>query len=124
MTATYTAWASDKDRVRFHTGDTAIATPINSDEDITATITEAGGWRLAVIWLIDARMATLSNIQSFTADWLKIDNEKTIAALTKLREQKCREFGIASIDNISMDTINVYRDDSLATESPDYGTSR
>lgn len=120
MTATYTAWASDKDRVRFHVGDTAIATPINSDEDITATITEAGGWQLAVIWLIDARMASLSNIPSFTADWLRIENDKAIAALTKLREQKCRQFGIASIDNVSMDTINVYRTDSLATESPSY----
>lgn len=98
MTFTYTpAAADDVTRCRFHIGDTDEAAAIFSDEEIQFAIDEAGGWRPAVIWLIQNIIAQISATGSFTADWLKIDAKQAIDGYQALILQKRRELGVKAV---------------------------
>lgn len=119
MTFTYTAFATDKDRVRFHLADTDAAAPIFSDEDINAAITEYSGYKPAVIAFIKYLIALLTQTPDFTADWLKISSSAAIASYRKMLEDKQAEFGISD-GSIAAEGVHVYRYDSDQTEPPDY----
>lgn len=120
MTATYTPFTTDKDRVRFHTGDVDLVAPIFTDEEIVAIITEAGTWQLAVLYCLDNLIARLAATPDFQADWLKVDISKAIANYRALREQKKETFAL-EVGTMTSDPVHVYRLDSEQTTTPVYG---
>ncbi|TXH45974.1 MAG: hypothetical protein E6Q97_30530 [Desulfurellales bacterium] len=119
MTFSYVAFATDKDRVRFHLADTDASAPKFSDEDIAAAITEYGGYKPAVIGFIKYQIMLLSSTPDFTADWLKVSSSSAIASLRKLLDEKLEEFEIVS-GSINTDGVHVYRYDSDQLTPPDY----
>ena len=119
MTFTYSPFSADRDRVRFHIGDTDSAAAMFSDEEIAAIITEAGGWRAAVIYCLESLIASVSG-PDFRADWLTVDNSKARAGYEALLKLKRRAFGLSKY---AANVTHVYRADSNQTSEPDYAAA-
>ena len=79
-------------------------------------IAEEGTWQKAVIAGIQFIIGKLSQ-PDFQADWLKVTNSSARSGYVQLLGEKRRAFGVPAI---TASTVNTYRGDSLATESPDY----
>lgn len=108
-------------RVRFETGDINEAMPIWTDEAITAFLAESGDeWKPAVIMALEGEVARLRRSVNFTADWLKFDASAQLKAAQALLEKKRSEYGLTDAGILDTGAGHVYRQDSLATESPDY----
>lgn len=108
--------ARDIDRVRFHLGDTDLTVPIFSDEEITFLIDESGGYKQAVITMIQSIIAKLSSEPDFKADWLQIDLKRALDGYKTLLKEKRQLFGISAV---TASAQAVYRSDSLMTSVPD-----
>lgn len=111
---------TDRDFVRFHTGDVLAATSLLSDALITSLVSVAGSKERAVIQAIQHKIAILSD-PNFKADWLEIDNASAVKSLQALLTLKRAELGIP---RFSATVTHVYRADSGATEEPDYSDGR
>lgn len=119
MAFTYTPFLTDKDRVRFHIGDTDSTAPIFSDEEINAIITEETRWEKAVLACIDHIIAKLVGTPDFTADWLKVETSKAVAGYRALRNLKADTFGLQA-GTMTSDPGHVYRLDSEQKTPPLY----
>jgi hypothetical protein len=122
MTFTYTPFSTDRDRVRFHIGDTSAAAPIFSDEEIAGIITEVGGWQQAVIECLENIIAKLAGTPNFTADWLTVSTSAALKAYKDLLASKRRKFGIS--EGRTATVTYQYRADSDADSTPDYANER
>jgi hypothetical protein len=111
MAFTYTpsATPSDRDRVRFHVGDTVEAQHYLEDEDIEMLLAEAGTWQRAVIGGLKYIIARLSQ-PNFRADWLQVDHKSAREGYERMLVQKRQEFGIAAI---TATAVSVRRSDSV-----------
>ncbi len=110
---------TDKDRVRFHVNDTDPTAPKWSDELITAVIADQGSWQKAVIALLTDLLFKLSQ-PDFKADWLEVSNQSAAATSVRLLlASKKKELGVTTITS---SFINVYRSDSLLTDTPTYSS--
>lgn len=117
MTFTYTPEAAtDKTRVRWHTGDRVEAVAWNSDEEIQFAIDEEGGWQAAVIVILQNMIVEIAREPDMRADWLQLNWGGSIAALKAALAEKRQKFGIAARTGRSVAT---YRSDSLQTEAPE-----
>lgn len=116
MTATYTAFATDKDRVRFYLGDTVVTAAKFSDEEITAAITEFGAWKVAVLELLNSLIATLSATPNYKADWLQEDIDTATKQLRALHTRLTAQFGV-NTSRVVTSAVHVYRADSLQTNA-------
>lgn len=116
MTFTYAGTlASDREKVRFYTGDT-VSPGYLSDEAIAVLLVDEGGVGGAVVAALQSIAAQLAR-PDFKADWLQVSNaEARKGILAQLAEMR-RKFGQSAI---TASVVNVYRADSLATEEPDY----
>ncbi len=117
MTFTYALPFDDIARVRFHVADTSSATAMFSDEEIQAVLDETGSYKLAVIHLLENRIALLLREPDFKADWLQVTTSTAISGLQGLAEKKRQEFGL---NTISGSAKFMYRIDSGQSEEPDY----
>lgn len=117
MSFSYVPFASDKDRVRFHIGDTNSDAPMYSDAEIHGMIAEAGTWQGAVVMALESIIARLAATPDFTADWLKVDVGSQIEAYQRLLDMKRAEFGLGMIGS---EAVHVYRLDSQQNEPPTY----
>lgn len=117
MTFTYTLPFNDISRVRFHLADTTSATAMFSDEEIQAVLNETGAYKLAVIHLLENRIALLLREPDFKADWLQVTTSAAIAGLQALVAQKRQEFGLNTISGTAK---FMYRVDSGQSAEPDY----
>lgn len=111
---------TNMERVRFHVGDTVSAQAWFSDEEITAIITEAGSWQVAVIACIRHIITRLST-PNFKADWLQVDNETARKGYETMLKEKKNELGVGGI---VASVVHVYRADSAQTEEPDFTEGR
>jgi hypothetical protein len=94
MTATFdAALTTDKDRVRWHIGDTDMSAPKLQDETILAVLIDEGDVGHAVIACLNSLLATLSD-PSFTADWLRVNPDAARNGILMTLIVKRREFGI------------------------------
>ena len=109
---------TDNTRVRYHIQDTDCTAAMFSDEEIAFVIAEEGTFEKATISLIRATIAKLSREPDLTADWLKIDWRRSIAAWEKLLADKTVELGV-TIKRTGRG-LATFRGDSLATEPPDF----
>jgi hypothetical protein len=116
MTATYTPFSTDKDRVRFYLGDTVTTAAKFSDEEITAAISEFGAWRVAVLELLNSLIATLSATPNYKADWLQEDIDTATKQLRALHTRLTAQFGI-NTSRVITRGVAVYRADSLQTDA-------
>lgn len=107
MTFTYTPFAGDRDRVRFHIGDTNANAPIYQDSEIDALIDEMGSWQGAVIAALESLIARLS-VPNFTADWLRIDHESARKGYERLISLKRDQFGLTvfSVEAVQVDRVD------------------
>jgi hypothetical protein len=117
MTATYTAFATNKDRVRFYTGDTDVNNAMNSDETINAAITEFGSYQAASIELLGSTITTLAFDPAFKADWLQVDVAETIKLLQGRQTELRRMWNIQAATTAA---IYTYRKDSQQDQAPTY----
>lgn len=117
MSFSYTPFASNLDRVRFHLGDVDSAAARFQDEEIAATIVEYGDVQSATLALIQSMIARLS-VPDFTADWLKVDSGSARAAYVQLLAAKRAEFGQRL--SLSVGNVHAYRADSGATAEPTF----
>lgn len=118
MTATYTPFLRDSDRVRFHINDTDINTPRFQDEEIDAVIGEAGSWKMAVILLLRNLIMKLSQ-PDFKADWLSVEHRFAREGYQSMLKDKQAELGL-STTTITARAVHTYRPDSDA-QAPQYG---
>jgi hypothetical protein len=117
MTFSYNPFVTDKDRVRFNIGDTDSNTAFLTDEEITAIIADSGNWQPAVIVCLQYMLQKIALVPKFSNGWLTVSSVADSQSIRELLKQKRREFGLPEIQG---DTINTYRVDSAATESPDF----
>jgi hypothetical protein len=107
---------TDLDLVRFYVGDTDSAGYYLEDATITALVTLKGSVGGAVVAGIEYIIRKLSR-PDFRADWLQVSNAEAVKAWERHLAIMRQDFGIPAL---RVDTVNVYRADSLATEEPDY----
>lgn len=116
MTFTYDVSSpTDRERVRFHLGDTDENTAMFSDEEIAWQITEEGTWQKAVISCLHNIAVRAAQDEDIEADWLTLRRRNT--DWDALIRRKQRELGLLTI---SATAKPVYRADSLQTEAPDW----
>jgi hypothetical protein len=89
---------------------------MHSDEEIQFVISEEGGWKPAVIALLQSLIARLSASPDFQADWLRVDASRSVAGYKMLLAEKRALFGIGALRSTSK---AVYRSDSLQADAPD-----
>ena len=108
-------------RVRFETGDIDAAMAIWTDEAITEFLAQSSdSWQAAVIMALEGEVARLRRAVNFTADWLKVDAAANLKAAEALLEKKRAEYGLTNAGTLNTGAGHVYRQDSDATEEPDY----
>jgi hypothetical protein len=117
MTFTYTLPFNDISRVRFHLADTTSSTAMFTDEEIQAVLDETNDYKLAVIQLLENRVALLLREPDFKADWLQVTTSTAITGLQTLVAKKRQEFGLNTVTGSAKFT---YRVDSGQREEPDY----
>jgi enterochelin esterase-like enzyme len=111
VTFTYSPISTDRDRVRFHLGDTDASAPKFSDEEIDAVIVECDGhWKPATLACIRNLIARLSQ-PDFKADWLQVTSGDAIASWRRLYSEKSAEFGLTSGRSFTSGVTNVTRSD-------------
>jgi hypothetical protein len=120
MTFSYSPFTANKDRVRFHIGDTDSTQAWFSDEELTAIITEAGSWQLAVIACLKNMYVRLSSEPTMRADWLQTDYATALKGLDNLIKSKANEFGVAAGRVVTASVVQTYRPDSNQTAEIDY----
>lgn len=128
MTFTYNiASPTDRERVRFHVGDTDSATAIFSDEEIAfvlemvGQVTDNDGtYKDAVIMLIQRIQTMIAHKPDTKADWLSVDWKRSAEHWRVLLAQKRREFNKGF--RVVGEGKTTYRQDSAQTEAPDYST--
>lgn len=118
MTFTYTPLVTDRDKVRFHIGDTDENAFIFSDEEIVAIISMAGSWQAAVITCLRNIIARLAATPSFSADWLRIDPAGAIKTYQSLLVQKQSELELDTGGGLESGVVHIYRADSDMSEEP------
>lgn len=106
---------TDRDRVRFHIGDTDPNAVKFTDEEIAAILTEAGDYQAATLACIRNLIAKLS-IPDFQADWLKVDSSTARKGYLDLLDLKEDEFG----SSISVTAGHTYRPDSRQATAPTF----
>lgn len=117
MAFTYVPFTTDRDRLRFHLGDTDSGVAKFQDEELDAIIIEAGGWQAGVIWCIRSLLAKMQG-PDFRADWIQVSQlEAARKAYERLLKDKQAEFGLG---NIEAGAVHVYRVDSQQRTEPDY----
>jgi hypothetical protein len=117
MTFTFSeSLTTDLSKVRFWVGDTDENGYYLSDATITALLSSEGSVGSATVAGIQYIIAKLSK-PDFRADWLQVSNAEAVRAWERRLIEMRNRFGVAAI---TVDTVNVYRADSLATEEPDY----
>lgn len=104
---------TDRDRVRFHVGDTDATAPILTDEQIAALITEYDDWIGATRAALRYIIAQLTRTPNFQADWLKVDVANTV----KLFRQTLADFEAEFADAYTVEAtaVHTHRADSGAT---------
>jgi hypothetical protein len=111
VTFTFNPIATDRDRVRFHLGDTDASASKFSDEEIDGVLAECdGSYRLATLACIRNLIARLSQ-PDFKADWLQVTNGAAIASWRKLYAEKADEFGLTSGRSFTSGVTNLTRSD-------------
>lgn len=121
MTFTYTEdLDSDRDFVRFHTGDTDSASSFLSDAIITSLLSTYSTPQAAAIAGIRYIITKLST-PNFRADWLQVDTSTARAGYEKMLAEKKNEFGIGGL---SVTVTNTYRADSAQTAESDFSGGR
>lgn len=103
MAFTYTPFASDRDRVRFHIGDTDANAPILQDAQIDALLNEVGSWQQAVITALEYLIAVTSQ-PNFRADWLTIEHDTARRSYEAMLKHKRKAFGMAGVKSGSQRT--------------------
>lgn len=96
MAFTYTPFSTNRDRVRFHIGDTNAAAPIFQDEALDALIAESGGWQSAVIAALEHLIALVSK-PDFRADWLEVSHQSARLGYEQVLRIKRAAFGMAAL---------------------------
>jgi hypothetical protein len=96
MTFTYTPFTADRDRLRFHIGDTDANAPIFQDEELDALMVEFGGWQGAVIAALE-RILSMMAQPNFRADWLQVDHEAARRSYEIVLKTKRKAFGMAAV---------------------------
>lgn len=96
MAFTYVPFATPRDFVRFHIGDTNPNTPIFQDEELDALINVSGGWESAVITALE-RLIVMVAQPNFRADWLQVDHEAARRSYEAVLKIKRQAFGAAGI---------------------------
>lgn len=115
MTFTYSPFSTDRDRVRFHLGDTDAAAPKFSDEEIDGVLGECdGSYQRATLACIRNIIARLS-VSDFKADWLQVNNGTALTSWRRLYGEKESEFGLSTGRTFSSGVTNVVRGDSDMT---------
>jgi len=120
MTFSYSPFTANKDKVRYHLGDTDSTQAWFTDEEIVAIIALEGTWQKAVISCLNNMIARLSSEPTMQADWLKTDYATAIKALNDLLKRKANEFGLPSGRTVTGSIVQTYRPDSDQTEAMDY----
>lgn len=119
MAFTYTPFNTDRDRLRFHLGDTDAKVAKFQDEELDAIITEAGDWQRGVIWCIRNLLARMQG-PDFRADWLQVSQlDAARKAYERLLKDKLAEF---ELGGVATGAVHVYRVDSDQRTAPDYQT--
>lgn len=117
MTFTYHPFDTDRDRLRFHLGDTDPNAAKYQDEELDAIILEAGGWQAGVIMCIRNLLARMQG-PDFRADWLQVSNlDAARKAFERLLKDKEAEFGLGG--GMQTGAVHVYRADSAQRSAPD-----
>ena len=115
---------ADLERVRFWLGDTDSTKAKFSDEEINAVLADSDTWQDATLALLESLIARLSSQTDFKADWLEVKVSQAVAQLRGLLSSLEKKWGLGAgaPSGVSMSGggINVYRADSLMTESPTY----
>lgn len=120
MTFTYAPSATPSDRtlVRYHLGDTIEDGAMFSDAEIDMVLAIEGSVGKAVISLIKAVIAKLSNEPDIQADWLRVDHGRSVDGFKRLLAEKRSEFGLGW--SLTATSRHVYRKDSFQTSAPEY----
>ncbi len=102
----------DKDKVRFHIGDTDTNGAYLADETIDALIASEGSIGAAVLACIKYIITQLSS-PSFKLDWLSVTNQEARKGFESMLKVKAQEFGIALSGLSATASISLpYREDS------------
>lgn len=120
MTFSYSPFTANKDRVRFHIGDTDSTQAWFTDEELTAIITEAGSWQAAVIACLKNMIARLASEPTMRADWLQVDYATALKNLNDLLKNKASELGVTAGRSVTGAVVQTYRPDSDQTAEIDY----
>lgn len=98
MTFTYDlVTPTDRERVRYHTGDVDGTAAIFSDEEIVFVLGEEGTWQKAVLSCINSALARLAHEPDMTADWLRIDWRRSAENWKALLAEKKTLFGLGVV---------------------------
>lgn len=82
MAFTYnTDLSTDRDKVRFYTGDTDESTHQLADATIDALITLEGDYKAATIEALEGLLAKINREPDLTADWLRVNWQGSRGAL-------------------------------------------
>lgn len=127
MTFTYAgSLATDKEKVRFHIGDTELdAGPLPedhnfSDEEITALITLEGNWQRATAACFEALANAWAKHANFSADGVRVDQGKTADHYRERAKQWRRDAGSGAVTQtgaVAMTRIDGYSDDVTNEET-------
>lgn len=120
------ALTEDKDKVRFHIGDTDTKGHYLPDETIAALVTSEGSVGGAVVQCIKYILTQLSS-PDFEQDWMEVSNKNARQGFRDLLRIKQQEFGISTGATASTSISNTFRKDSdqqttgtrVATNTPD-----
>lgn len=112
MTYTYDpALSTDKDKVRFHIGDTDPDGAFLEDETIVALIAITGSMEDAAITCLSYIITQLST-PNFRLDWMRVDNEAARKGYEELLIYKRQEFGVTGGFTAESELTHAYRLDS------------
>lgn len=111
MTFTYTPISTDRDRMRFHLGDTDADSAKFSDEELDGVLVEYVDYKPAVLACIRSMIARMAQ-PDFKADWLDVKPSTAVAAWQALLALKAGEFGLSSGRSFGSGVTNVIRADS------------
>jgi len=119
-----TALTSDRDIVRFHTGDTDENAYFLHDAVIVYWLTEEASVAGAAIKGIRYILSQLAR-PDFSTDWISVHNKPAFDAYKEWLQLKAQELGVSSTGASATATIiHPYRVDSYndSTDSPHAGT--
>lgn len=118
MSFSYTPIATDRDRMRFHLGDTDEASAKFSDEELDGALVEFVDYQSATLACIRSMIARLAQ-PDFKADWLDVKLSSAVATWKSLLATKSAEFGLTNGRAFGSGVTNVVRSDSDMTSWDD-----